>query len=394
MLSHPLPQAFATLCHDLVAAWPHQPIGDLTMVVAVSGGADSIALLRGLHFLWEERVHARKWATDETGQLGPAQLIVAHYNHQLRGDASDGDEHFVRSLSESLGLPFVVERFEEGSSEKDDLAAGATARVSEQALREARYQFLSRIAHRLGARYVVTAHHADDQVETVLHQIFRGSGLAGLTGMAPFRDLGTDVVLARPLLQTRQKILYQALGEIGQTWREDGSNGLDHWQRNWLRNQLLPQIRDRYPGADEAILRLARIQKDTHQFLQWRAKAFVRTHCQRIKHGWIIRHPRVSALPYGSNQMQASSARLSGEQAVDAEVFRSPNVEISRPMIQEALVQIWDAALWPRGMMGFREWSSLIALIEGEVASINLPGGVVASVAEDGSVVVKRGSGD
>jgi len=141
-------------------------------------------------------------------------------------------------------------------------------------------------------------------------------------------------------------------------------------------------------------LRLARIQKDTHQFLQWQAKQFVNAYCQQTEQGWVIHLPRNGALHGRAERAEAPPISLLGKQRAEAGIFFPAELEIGRPVIQEAFVQMWGAAGWPRGMMGFREWSALLALVGGELRSVNLPGGLVANVAEDGSVVVKRGNGD
>jgi tRNA(Ile)-lysidine synthase len=366
MVPAPLPDSFATLCRQVASAWQLNRIGDLTMVVAVSGGADSVALLRALHYLWNHDGTIKPEASS-TPMPCAAQLLVAHYNHQLRGAASAGDEQFVRHLAESLGLPFHCDRH-----------ATSPETVSEQSLREARYQFLSRVAHSSGARYVVLAHHADDQIETVLHQLFRGTGNAGLAGMASFRPLGDDIVLARPLLQTRRALLRSALAEIGQPWREDASNEEVFWQRNWLRNRLLPEIRQRYPQVDSSLLRLIEIQKELQHSLDLQGRQFVTNHCQKNPSGWEIK-------PYRNDYKNDLSDRL---------LSSANSRETQGPIVQAALVQLWIESGWPRAMMGQREWNKLMDLVFGVPGSIDLPGSIRATSKDDGSVVVKRVGGD
>ena len=160
----------------LAAAWPPSDWADVTVLVAVSGGGDSVALLRAMTAL-------------ETG--GQGRICVAHLNHQLRPDA-DEDERFVVELSRRLGVACEVERVA-----VDRLAAQAGDGL-EAAARSARYRFLEQAAGRLGARFVATAHTADDQAETILHRIVRGTGVRGLAGMARVRPLG-HATLIRPL---------------------------------------------------------------------------------------------------------------------------------------------------------------------------------------------------
>jgi tRNA(Ile)-lysidine synthase len=132
-------------------------------VVAVSGGADSVALLRAL----------RACGVPPT---------VAHVNHKLRGGDSDADEAFVRELCDSLGVPCVVKAA--------DVAALATGANLEATARRVRYDFFAEVATEAGAAWVATAHTADDQAETVLHRLMRGTGLQGLRGIAPVLRAG------------------------------------------------------------------------------------------------------------------------------------------------------------------------------------------------------------
>src|SRR3954468_11588552 len=166
------------LLSKLAAAFPPERWRDVTTLVAVSGGADSVALLCGLAAL-------------KQGQ-GEGRLIAAHFNHQLRGAESDEDEAFVRRLARELTVDIEV-----GSG---DVRGGASGDGLEAAARSARYAFLTETARRSGARYVVTAHTADDQVETVLHRILRGTGLGGLAGIPRVRELTPGQALVRPLL--------------------------------------------------------------------------------------------------------------------------------------------------------------------------------------------------
>ena len=153
---------------QLAAAWPPEDWQDVTVVLAVSGGADSVALLRAM--------------TAVRGG-GEGRLAAAHLNHQLRGAESDGDEAFVVELCGRLGIACEVGRTPAG-----ELAAESGDGI-EAAARDARYRFLAATAARLGARFVATAHTADDQAETILHRILRGTGIGGLAGIARTRPL-------------------------------------------------------------------------------------------------------------------------------------------------------------------------------------------------------------
>ena len=162
----------------LAEAWPPEDWQDVTVLVAVSGGADSVALLRA--------IVALKTA-------GEGRLVAAHLNHQLRPAEAEADQALVVELCRRLGVACEVGRV------RLDLAGPEGRDGLEAAARRARYQFLEATAARLGARFVVTAHTADDQAETILHRILRGTGIGGLSGMARARPLG-PATLIRPLL--------------------------------------------------------------------------------------------------------------------------------------------------------------------------------------------------
>src|SRR5262245_36914671 len=186
------------LLAKLAADWPPETWRDVTVLVAVSGGADSVALARALYQLRAP---------------GEGRLVLAHYNHRLRGAESDGDQAFVEELGRQLAMPVAIGRQD---GEKERARAGETESAkSEEALREVRYQFLVRTANETGTRYVATAHTADDQVETVLHNILRGTGLAGLAGIPRVRPLAGAATLIRPLLSVTRAEVIDYLASLG-----------------------------------------------------------------------------------------------------------------------------------------------------------------------------------
>lgn len=186
-----------------------------TVVVAVSGGADSVSLLDILTRLAELR----------------PRLVVAHLNHCLRGAESDGDEQFAAGLAAAHGLPFESEAVDvRGLSIRERLSL-------EDAGRRARYAFLDRVAERHGARAVALAHHADDQAETVLIRLLRGAGATGLAAMTP--RSGRYV---RPLLFLTRKEIEGYLRARGLSWRTDSSNADTAFLRNRIRHELIPHL--------------------------------------------------------------------------------------------------------------------------------------------------------
>ncbi|MEW6724248.1 MAG: tRNA lysidine(34) synthetase TilS [Bacillota bacterium] len=215
--------------------------GDLVLV-AVSGGPDSVALLDVMHRLAPE--------------LG-CELAVAHLDHGLRGEESAADARFVADLADRLGLSAVIERV--------DLSS-LTAGVQERA-REARYAFFERVAGRLQAARVATGHHADDQAETVLQRFLRGGGAEGLAGIPPVRG-----PFIRPLLWVSKEEILAYCWEQGLVYREDPSNLTRKYQRNVLRHDLLPRLKSYNPNLVETLCNLADILRDEDTYLAEQAE--------------------------------------------------------------------------------------------------------------------------
>ena len=226
---------------------------DTTLVVASSGGPDSLALLFCLHRL-SERHRLR--------------LHVAHLNHNFRGEEAEEDARFVSSVAEELGLPSTVD--------KRHPRAGDLTRNSsfEQAARETRYAFLAEVAQDVGATAVVVGHTADDLAETVLLHILRGSGLHGLRGMAelspwPWPAQAKGLALFRPLLEADKTDTVTYCRELGRAFRDDSGNYLDRFTRNRVRNHLLPLLAKEYnPRVRDSLVRLARISAQELDFLE------------------------------------------------------------------------------------------------------------------------------
>ena len=193
---------------------------------AVSGGADSVALLCLLLELRSE--------------LGVV-LSVAHVNHKLRGEESDEDERFVARLARQHGLELDIRVAPVDGRHISEIRSGI-----EVAARELRHGFFRQLAREGRATKIATAHTLDDQAETVLLRIFRGTGIRGLSGVHPrivFEEPGrTFGELVRPLLSFRRAELREFLRERGQSWREDSSNRDLAFLRNRVRHRLLPMI--------------------------------------------------------------------------------------------------------------------------------------------------------
>jgi len=216
--------------------------------VAVSGGADSVALLC---LLLELRAG-----------LGIV-LSVAHVNHKLRGDESDEDERFVAKLAREFGLDFHV---------REARVEGGDSSGIEAAARELRYGFFRQLAREGRISKIATAHTLDDQAETVLLRIFRGTGIRGLAGIHPrivFEEQGRVLgEVVRPLLGFRRARLLEFLRERGQIWRDDSSNRDVAFLRNRVRHRLLPIIGEEFgEAAIEHMGELAEIARAEEE--QW-----------------------------------------------------------------------------------------------------------------------------
>lgn len=313
-------------------------VGPGGIVVAVSGGPDSVALLRAL---LEVRPADRAWP-----------VIGAHLNHQLRGQESDADEEFVRALFISLesrgasGLQLVTDRI--------DVAAQARAEHAnvEDLARRLRYDWLARVATERRAQFVATGHTGDDQAETVLHRLLRGAGLRGLRGIAARRRLGPDVELVRPLLETTRQEVVAYLQARGQRSRQDRSNDDLAYTRNRIRHELLPHLAERYnPAIRDVLCRLATQAEPVYQEVESQARALLAR----------AERPRAGPLVIVDRQSLAA---------------------VPRHLMREVLHLVWEREGWPLGPMGFEDWDRLAAVAGGEIAAVDLPGGIRARCCE------------
>ena len=218
-----------------------------TIIAAVSGGADSMVMLDML-------VNLRK--------LWNLKIIVAHVNYQLRGKESNGDEQLVRKTAKRYGLPFHSMRSETKSvarQKKQSLQAAA---------REIRYTFFETLKQSLNADAVATAHHADDNAETMLINLLRGSGIDGLAGIPPRRD-----AVIRPLLCIRRSDILRYAKEQNVKYRVDSTNAGDDYTRNFLRIKIIPSLQKRVnPSLNETLLHEAELFRTAADFVHIETK--------------------------------------------------------------------------------------------------------------------------
>jgi tRNA(Ile)-lysidine synthase len=332
------------------AAWPAPSWCDSHVVLAVSTGPDSVALLRAAIVLKNEAA-------------GSGGLFVAYLNHGLRGTSANDDEAWLRTLCQRLNVPLEI-----GKADVPELAAQAGDGI-EAAARNARYDFLRQTAEGLGARFVATAHTADDQVETILHRIIRGTGLAGLAGIPSTRPLSPSVTLVRPLLGVRRREVLDYLAAIDQEFRTDPSNIDPRFTRNRLRHELLPFLRENYNvDVDAALLRLA-VQAHESQQLIANLAAGLAPQC-------VVLVPTLRVETQGPRHSASYAHREAQVIRIDCPALLTQ----SSLVIREVCKIAWTDARWPRQAMGFDQWQQLADLVlgGGDSPAVNLPGNIRA----------------
>jgi len=315
--------------------------------VAVSGGADSVALLRLLLAVREE--------------LGVV-LSVVHFNHKLRGKSSDGDESFVAKLAEKFGLPLHVGR--------GDVAKKAKAEKAnlEDAARRARYEFFKRLTEGGAVDCVATAHTADDQAETVLAHILRGTGLAGLGGIHPTTKNG----IVRPLLATRRGELRKYLRAKRQAWREDATNRDTAKQRARMRKKLLPLLEKEFnPKSVEHLAELANAAREGEALMEAFCETFDATKL-KTENGFTKISVQDATRPF------PLPVRETANRALGKRLVRNAFARISRKTGQVTLRHVEQ-------VLDFAETGE-----NGKV--LQLPGGVDVRRDDDALIFVRRES--
>ncbi|HET6488256.1 MAG TPA: tRNA lysidine(34) synthetase TilS [Syntrophales bacterium] len=231
------------------------------VLVGLSGGADSVALLAVLNRL---------------RPLYGLALSAAHFNHKMRGTESDADEVFVRALCKSLGIALVCRSLEERTRPR-----GVSV---EDFLRRHRYAFFERTRQETGASRVALGHHQDDQAETVLMNIIRGAGLAGLSGIPPVRS---DTFI-RPLIDCSRREILDFLESEGLSFVDDSTNTDERFLRNRIRIGLMPELESRFnPAIGETLCRLADVIREENDYISRNAQ----DHVARWRGDDVPKHP-------------------------------------------------------------------------------------------------------
>jgi len=309
------------------------------ILVAVSGGADSVALLRGLLI------------------VGGARIEVAHLNHRLRGAESDDDEAFVREQCTSLGVPCHSRTLDISA-----LAQSAGSNLEDEARRQ-RYQWFGELATQLGLPYVATGHTADDQAETVLFRLMRGAGLQGLRGIARSRPLARNVTLIRPLLTTTRDELREFLSDLNQPHREDRSNMDLGFSRNRIRHVVLPILKYESPSIGDHLCQVA--EQATAAFSVIEADA--------------------------SRLLSAAELPRAGSTCI---LQRQKLAEAPPYLVCEVLRSLWQREGWPMGDMRQANWERAATVACSAAPAVDLPGPIrvqtVGRVVQIGPTVESR----
>jgi tRNA(Ile)-lysidine synthase len=263
----------------------------------------------------------------------------------LRGERAQADQQFVAELCRALGIECVCGQAETGGPP-------ASGEGLEEAARRARYDFLKRAAEHSGARYVATGHTADDQAETILHHVLRGTGLRGLGGMKRIRPLGPAVTLVRPMLEIRRAAVLEYLAELRQPYCEDETNLDRGFLRNRIRHELLPQLARNYSASIvEAILRLGALAADAQR---------------------VIDHVAESLLDRSLVKRDEQTIVL------DCRPLRSSDPHL----VREVLIAAWCRQDWPQQSMGWTHWTQLSEMAltpePGDVAPLVFPAAIRA----------------
>ncbi len=296
------------------------------LIVAISGGPDSVALLAGLC-----QISSRL----------PVGIRAAHVNHGLRGEESENDQRFVAGLCEELGVPLTIRRLTGMMAERGNL---------EERLRRQRYRLLKELGVAQDG-VVVTAHHANDQAETLLLKLARGAGLTGLSGIYPrLRDQAGRVCVIRPLLSFGRQEILDYLERRGMTFRTDTSNLSTQLDRNWVRQELLPPMVERLNSRTiEHLSQTATLAREAEELMRELSTAALQD---------VIRSR-------SKESVELDISRLSNQASA-----------LRRYLVRDAVLDLSGGL---RGL-DFAQVESVLALCELPIGhQVALPGGLVAS---------------
>lgn len=234
---------------------------DTPVLLAYSGGADSSALL---HLLKEDSI------------TNGYKLYAAHFNHQIRGDEAERDAEFCKKACELLNIPFCL-----GTADIPALAKENGNSIETEA-REQRYAFFENVMRENTIPVLVTAHHAEDQIESIMLHILRGSGVSGLCGIAPCRDFANNLFLVRPLLNAQKDDILSYCEENKIEFVTDSTNSDVGYARNFIRAELTPKMRTLQPKLSKTFERLSESAAEVNDFVNLTAQDFIKNECTTV----------------------------------------------------------------------------------------------------------------
>ena len=333
--------------------------------LAISGGPDSVALLRAMASIAEQNELQKN-------------LLVATVNHGLRGKESDDEAIFVKDLAFSLGLSAVIK-----SVDSEFLKSEVQRTKSlENAARNARYQLLLEAAEQGGARYVLTAHHRDDQLETILFRLMRGAGFESIRGMKVFRPLNDAVVLARPMLAvTRQEVL-EYLSELHQDYKTDSSNVSPKHTRNRIRNELVPTLNSIFPEQwQRNLLRHVSACNEIHERLE-------REVC-KLESDLLVESRRNVIWRQTLNALRATNTHDAQDSFLDPDSIAFPLSTLQQApeeVLRVFFRRVWQRQKWPVVDMSAEEWSRLAKAVKTGAFTNQFPGNIVLTYSNNGLI--------
>ena len=330
---------------SVLSVWPVERWRYHRCCLAISGGADSTALLLAMSFI------AKSHGLEKS-------LLVAHVNHGLRGSESDADAAFVESLSARLGIPCFCHTLDADELRRESKKEGSL----ESAARNLRYRVLAETAMQNGASWLLTAHTRDDQLETILQRLFRGTGLTGLVAIPRIRPLNAAVALVRPLLDCSRTEIVNYLNKKQQTWRTDSSNATSDYLRNRIRHSLVPILAELFAGKwEESLLRLSANAEELTDY--WNSEL-------DLVSDLVVPLPGGNGFRFCRKSLQSLPPLLLGE----------------------FLRKFWRDNKWSLGQIGRSQWKRMTEMIlSGQNETAEFPGGIVIETETNTVCIISKG---
>lgn len=297
------------------------------VLLAFSGGADSSALFSLLV---------------QDSKIKGYPLYAAHFNHGIRGEEANRDAEFCKTIANQFEVPFFL-----GSADVPALAKEHGNSIEQEA-REQRYAFFEKIMRENNIPILVTAHHAEDQIETVLLHVLRGSGVNGLAGIKEHRLFSSDLHVVRPLLHTEKSEILAYCQEKGISFVTDSTNEDISYARNFIRSELTPKMRELQPNLSAVFARLSASASDADDFITAEANMFIENECAKYipLSKFNSLHPTLRAKVLSlmfEREMGATLERVHIESVIELALCGEPHSAISLP--SKAVAKIENSSI-------------------------------------------------